>query len=596
MELEGDTPRRPLEPGPSVVSEKRVRIQSQVVSSSEDDQTFVRRQQHALSMLSVIQSLHDQKQLCDVVLSVESKEIPAHRLVLSACSPYFHAMFTSQLKESRQEVVKLQDMNAEAIEAIVNFAYSANIDITEENVQSITNAACVLQMESVINLCSDFLKTQMHPTNCLGIRNFARMHGCFELSEAADAFVHLNFPKVVAHDEFLQLSTKDLVKLIEKDSLNIAKEEEVYQATLRWIQHDLANREQLIGNVFEHVRLPLLSWKFLNSRVIENPLLMKDEKFQKFVDEARRYHGSKFYPGLHWEVSMRTVPRHSCSQAQFIYVIGGEVSPSRNTLCTAERYQPAINNWSPLPPMKQSRRGVGVAIVDGIIYAIGGADSTPLRDVECYDPQTDSWRNVAKMKVPRSSVAVATVGGQVYACGGYDGMRSVKSVEQYDPNLNEWKGIGDMHTQRSMAAAISHGGYLYVIGGYDGAEDLKSVERYHPLLKVWKEVSPMRVARSMTAAACLNERIYVIGGCEHNKSLASVEVYHPSTDTWSVISHLVHPRSGVGAAIVNNRLYAIGGYDGQDGLRSVERYEEDKDEWGVVTHMEVARRRFGCCS
>eukprot|EP00057_Strongylocentrotus_purpuratus_P032617 XP_788235.1 PREDICTED: kelch-like protein 12 [Strongylocentrotus purpuratus] len=595
METEGDTPRRLLEPGPSV-TEKRVRIQSQVVSSSEDDQTFIRRQQHALGMLSVIQSLQDQNHLCDVVLSVDSKLIPAHRLVLSAFSPYFHAMFTSQLKESRQEVVELQGMNAEAIEAIVKFAYRATIDITEDNVQSITDAACVLQVESVTNLCSDFLKTQLHPTNCLGFRNFASMHGCFELSEAADTFIQLNFTKVVAHDEFLQLSTKDLIKLIEKDSLNIAKEEEVYHAALRWIQHDLNDRVQLIGDVFEHVRLPLLSWKFLNSRVIDNQLLMKDEKFQKFVDEARRYHGSTFYPGLHWEVSLRTVPRHSCSRAQFIYVIGGEVSPSRNTLCTAERYQPAINNWSPIPPMKHSRRGVGVAIVDNIIYAIGGADSTPLRDVECYDPQTDSWRNVAKMKVPRSSVAVATVGSQVYACGGYDGMRSVKSVEQYDPNLNEWKHIRDMRTQRSMAAAVSLGGYLYVIGGYDGDEDLKTVECYHPLLKVWKEISPMRVARSMTAAACLNEKIYVIGGCEHNKSLASVEVYHPSTDTWSLINNLVHPRSGGGAAIVHNRLYAIGGYDGQDGLRSVERYEEDKDEWGVVAHMDVARKRFGCCS
>ena len=117
-------------------------------------------------------------------------------------------------------------------------------------------------------------------------------------------------------------SSTDLIKLIEKESLNIAKEEEVYHAALRWIRHDLDNRQQLIGDVFEHVRLPLLSWKFLNSQVIDNQLLMKDQKFQKFVDEARRYHGSKFYPGLHWEVSLRTVPRHSCSQAQFIYVIG----------------------------------------------------------------------------------------------------------------------------------------------------------------------------------------------------------------------------------------------------------------------------------
>ncbi|XP_071488301.1 kelch-like protein 18 [Diadema antillarum] len=593
----GETPGSArLDPGPGTTSTKRPRIQDQAVSSSEDDETVLMQQRHAVAVLALMRSMHEQQQLCDVTLSVEDKLIPAHRLVLSAFSPYFHAMFTSKLRESTAEVVTLRGMNGDAVEAIVNFAYRATIDIDEDNVQSVLSNASVLQIEAVINLCCEFLKTQLHPTNCLGIRNFAVLHGCFDLKEAADVFVQQNFTKVVAHEEFLQLSSKDLITLIEKDTLNIAKEEEVYLAVMCWLRHDLAARHTHIADIFEHVRLPLLAWEFLNSRVIEEEVLMEEERFRKFVDEARRYHGSKFYPGLHWEVSMRTVPRHSCSRAQFIYVVGGEISPSRNTLCSAECYQPAINNWSPLPPMKQSRRGVGVVVVDNIIYAIGGADASPLRDVECFDPQTDSWRQVAKMKVARSSVAVARVGGQVYACGGYDGTRSVKSVEQYDPNLNEWKYIKDMATQRSMATAVSHGEDLYVIGGYDGTSDLKIVERYQPALKMWTFVSPMHVARSMAAAACLKDKIYVIGGCEHSRSLSSVEVYHPALDLWTQVTPLVHPRSGVGAAVVHNRLFAVGGYDGEEGLRSVERYEEEKDEWTVVTHMEIARRRFGCCS
>lgn len=45
-------------------------------------------------------------QLCDVQLRVGGRAWRCHRLVLACCSPYFHAMFTTPLAESHQEVMR----------------------------------------------------------------------------------------------------------------------------------------------------------------------------------------------------------------------------------------------------------------------------------------------------------------------------------------------------------------------------------------------------------------------------------------------------------------------------------------------------------
>lgn len=36
--------------------------------------------------------------------------------------------------------------------------------------------------------CCDFLQSQLHPTNCLGIRAFADVHTCTDLLQQANAY------------------------------------------------------------------------------------------------------------------------------------------------------------------------------------------------------------------------------------------------------------------------------------------------------------------------------------------------------------------------------------------------------------------------
>jgi kelch-like protein 1/4/5 len=61
------------------------------------------------------------------VIIAGNKRIPGHRLVLSAASDYFAAMFTNDVKEAKMEEIVMKDVDPESMEAIVNYAYTGKI-------------------------------------------------------------------------------------------------------------------------------------------------------------------------------------------------------------------------------------------------------------------------------------------------------------------------------------------------------------------------------------------------------------------------------------------------------------------------------------
>ena len=55
-----------------------------------------RSDKHAIGSLTKVNLMRKHHELCDVVITVGTKKIFAHKLVLAACSPYFRAMFTGR--------------------------------------------------------------------------------------------------------------------------------------------------------------------------------------------------------------------------------------------------------------------------------------------------------------------------------------------------------------------------------------------------------------------------------------------------------------------------------------------------------------------
>ena len=204
-------------------------------------------------MLATLNDLRLNSKLSDITLRAGSKQIPSHKLILSANSPYFHAMFSSSYSESGQSMVEMQDISAAALEALVKYFYTSKIHISTANVQELLAASIMLQVGVVSNACCEFMRRHLGASNCLGVRTFADMFSCSELKKVADDFAKRNFSAVIDSEEFLKLEVDQLLELFSANDLCVQSEELVFEAAVRWIKHGPAERERFIVDILEKV-------------------------------------------------------------------------------------------------------------------------------------------------------------------------------------------------------------------------------------------------------------------------------------------------------------------------------------------------------
>lgn len=60
---------------------------------------------------------------------------------------FLRAMFLSEMSEAKQELIVIKDFDGDAIQDLVQFAYSSKLILTVDNVQPLLYAACILQVK-----------------------------------------------------------------------------------------------------------------------------------------------------------------------------------------------------------------------------------------------------------------------------------------------------------------------------------------------------------------------------------------------------------------------------------------------------------------
>lgn len=251
-----------------------------------------------------------------------------------------------------------------------------------------------------------------------------------------------------------------------------------------------------------------------------------------------------------------------------VYVIGGYKRFS--FINAVEMYDPINDIWETKSPISRGNLGVAAASVNGKVYAMGGWGQGEPRanwgkTVGEYDPATDKWTRKTNAPTSRNWATTAVVDGIIYVIGGGGDVTWIPTVEAYDPVADKWTKKADLPMPAGCYAAVA-GGKIYIMGIRTPEQKMHpDVYEYDPKFDTWTRKADMPTPRMGISTVTVGERyIYAIGGTsdlDQFNIVTTVEIYDTKTDTWDKGVDLLEPRAYHVSAIAAGEIYVIGGAD-----------------------------------
>lgn len=538
--------------------------------------------------------------------------LQAHRVVLAAVSEYFRAMFTDMMRESNEDEISIHGITARGIRSVINYIYTSKLELDAENVIDVLSAANYVQINSIVEECSNYLQSQIDIDNCVDLLIISETFSLLKLQKSCYRFICLHLYEFSISKEFSRLECDQLKRLLTCDFPVNCTENTVLRIILNWLNAKQSDA-QIAQNLLTSVHLSKISQYELNQTL--NDIFQSSHSIYSLtmqLNETQR-HQYKIQPNGDALINSRGM------ELSLINV--GGFRSSTGITNEIVYYLPSDRKWqylTSIPHIEQCN--YGTAVFDNEMYIVGGCYNVCLKEYIHpfgfrYNPITNKWSTIKPMQQDRCRFSLNALGNKLFAAGGVsehdddDELNSESSnsnVEVYDPLTDVWRYITPMPEKRSQHAGATDNKFLYVSGGLDRQRVLPTFWRYDPKVDAWASLPDMLRPRADHSMFVIDNKVYACGGwyeeqsSENRHPVETIDEFDFETNIWKTITSIPTPKYHAGIVAIDKIIYIVGGLLSQPlfnrASSTVEYFDIKENEWKMLDSYPQSTWECTCVS
>ncbi|XP_041361619.1 kelch-like protein 10 [Gigantopelta aegis] len=397
------------------------------------------------------------------------------RIVLAAMSPFFHAMFTSDMSESNTGVLNLPSVSSSTFKDILKM-YLCKIDlVNENNCMQVIDAAEMMQLDHIKHLCKIYLKDGLVLTNenCLSWWRFTKPYNLLDFFNRVLCFLTDNLADFVQTENVVHLSKAELLEIISKNDFE-CEEAIILKGVMKWIEHNKPDADDVIV-LFENVRLENVDSQFLINEVLFSDIVCSNKPVQQKIQQVL---------SLHYRVPDCSRLR---SQRPDVFVLHHNKTSLLSCFTSDDKWEDVPK--APVDP------GIwySAARLGDNIYITGG--NMQPNCTLMFDSIRKLWTVGPRLTAAHFKHCMATARSKVYAIGG-EYSNTIEQLSEH-PSAVHWQVVGDLGQARCHCFHVTVDDNIFILGGRIGEKKSDVIQCFNTRTRSLSQLDTHLPYRSM---------------------------------------------------------------------------------------------------
>ncbi|XP_049768427.1 speckle-type POZ protein-like [Schistocerca cancellata] len=126
-----------------------------------------------LAVAKDLRCLLDTKDFIDIILSVRGAQLNAHRVMLCTCSPVFRAVLSHDMKEARESLMEIPDLEPTVMLKMLRYMYTDRVHVPSDMTEQLLVASDKYRLQ-----CESDVARQVTVGSAADIAACAVVHSC----------------------------------------------------------------------------------------------------------------------------------------------------------------------------------------------------------------------------------------------------------------------------------------------------------------------------------------------------------------------------------------------------------------------------------